>query len=332
VGTFIKTKEFSIQHEHGFLVRVFPRDIAMFLPLETSIPMLRAVRKEAKKSSSLAWHVHAYYLWMYDFLALTLWRYGQTFVAHHRGGGFTLRALPYSIYHYAVALPITLRLARIIFVQNSREKKFLETRYAINSSRILVIPNCWDGGTYRRTKQSLVPRVIHAGRMIKWKGVSEIFTICARIYKQHISLQLSMFGNGELLEEMRQIKNVPWFQVHENISRKRVLEEFANSDIFVLGTRKGEGSPQALIDAQSLGLPAVTFHILGAEDVVVDGVTGFMVQTWEEFEVKLKLLITDTDMRRTFSKNAVSRMANSYTCEVFSNRIIATYKSFFTLS
>jgi glycosyltransferase involved in cell wall biosynthesis len=48
------------------------------------------------------------------------------------------------------------------------------------------------------------------------------------------------------------------------------------TDIFVL-TSLWEGLPRALVEAMAAGLPCVANAIDGVQDVVTDGVTGFMV-------------------------------------------------------
>jgi glycosyltransferase involved in cell wall biosynthesis len=46
----------------------------------------------------------------------------------------------------------------------------------------------------------------------------------------------------------------------------------------VLLTSVGEGTPNVLLEAQSLGLPVVTTDAGGAPEAVLDGITGYVVR------------------------------------------------------
>lgn len=317
-------------HAQGFIIRAFPRDFSLPLPLETSRQLLQAVKQTSQSGEPTIWHLHSYYLWMYDWLAILLWKYHQPFVAHFRGGGFTWRALPYSIYHYLLALPVTLRLADHIFAQNKREIQRLQHFYKLPARKITWLPNAAPiiAGTAtmspHRNDSSI--RVIYVGRLLAYKGVLEIVRIVAELQKQGYNCTLDLVGEGPVLAELKQQYPHDWLHLHGQLSKQAVLKLLQRSDIFVLGTTKKEGSPQALIEAQGLGLPAVAFHIEGVEDVIVPNETGYLATTWPEFENYLRQLVSSSQIRQQFGQAATHRIKRSFAAPHLSQTVLNVYR------
>lgn len=99
------------------------------------------------------------------------------------------------------------------------------------------------------------------------------------------------------------------------------------SDIFVLPSRS-EGGGNALLEALECGLPCISSRVGYAEEVIQDGVNGFLVNRNDPdaLESALRPLIKDKDMRLRFSAKA-KLPSNILNLEEYSERLASIYDS-----
>jgi glycosyltransferase involved in cell wall biosynthesis len=88
-----------------------------------------------------------------------------------------------------------------------------------------------------------------------------------------------------------------------HLSSSQLGEEMRQADIFFFPSIL-EGHPQVLVQAAASGLPAIAMNIY-RPDCVVDGKTGFLVESDDELAQKLGLLITQADLRRAMGQAAI---------------------------
>ncbi len=73
----------------------------------------------------------------------------------------------------------------------------------------------------------------------------------------------------------------------------------------------GEGFSLAIADAMAYGLPHVGFkHAPSVNEVIIDGVNGFLADDVDDFALKLKTLMKDKDLRLKMGANARENMKN----------------------
>ena len=81
---------------------------------------------------------------------------------------------------------------------------------------------------------------------------------------------------------------------------------YASSSIYVM-TSHFEGLPMVLIEAQSVGLPAVSYMCSsGPRDIITDGKDGFLVELYDQetFAERLRTLMQDEELRRSMGQAA----------------------------
>ena len=70
-----------------------------------------------------------------------------------------------------------------------------------------------------------------------------------------------------------------------------------------------EGFSLALADGMAIGLPSIGFkETPSVNELIVDGHNGYLAKDVDDFAEKLRLLMTDKDLRVRFGKNAVEDM------------------------
>ncbi len=89
-----------------------------------------------------------------------------------------------------------------------------------------------------------------------------------------------------------------------------------------------EGFSLALADGMAAGLPSLGFkEALSVNEVIIDGHNGFLADDLDDFTEKLRLLMSDKNLRIKFGKNAVADMQN-YTPEIIIGKWLKLIESF----
>lgn len=98
------------------------------------------------------------------------------------------------------------------------------------------------------------------------------------------------------------------------------------ADVFVLPSRH-EGMPLVRLEAMDAGLPLVATRVIGSEEVVVDGETGFLVPSRDAraLAVAIGRLLEDPDLRRRFGEAGRRRFESFFTHERMTAATAAVY-------
>jgi len=182
---------------------------------------------------------------------------------------------------YRLLTPFVLRTARIVLVQTERIRQSLldemEARcgkaFAQGIERkCFVVRNGVDlpEGIRRDGEPN---GVIFAGRLYDFKGV-EYLLAAARESPQWPVLIVGDGPDRERLEGLAQGQPVRFLGA---LPHQEVLRNVAGSKVLVLPSVKGDGLPNVLLEALSLGVPVVSTQTAGIPDVIRDGEFGFLV-------------------------------------------------------
>lgn len=97
-------------------------------------------------------------------------------------------------------------------------------------------------------------------------------------------------------------------------SRQDVGRILSAMDIFVLSSRTVECFPIAVLEAMATGLPTVSTDVGGVHEMVVDGVTGFLVPHSDPRQLasRMQQLLSDTDTARRMGCAAKSKVQTQF--------------------
>lgn len=124
-------------------------------------------------------------------------------------------------------------------------------------------------------------------------------------------VQFRLAGRGETEERCRRLceklncENVSFLG---HLSSAQLGEEMRRADIFLFPSVL-EGHPQVLIQATACGVPSIAMKLY-RPDCVVNGKTGFLVESDEELADRLDLLLGNAELRRSMSEGAVCHARN----------------------
>lgn len=160
---------------------------------------------------------------------------------------------------------------------------------------ICVIPNARPF-VFAQPSDCQQKQVIAAGRYCHQKGFDMLLDAWKKVRSDGWTLRIA--GNGESLDDVPgNVITGPSMDI-----RKEYLE----SSIYAMSSRY-EGLPMVLLEAQSAGLPIVSFRCkCGPSDVVEDGITGYLVPDGDvdALAAKLQYLMDNDEVRAAMGKAA----------------------------
>jgi glycosyltransferase involved in cell wall biosynthesis len=117
---------------------------------------------------------------------------------------------------------------------------------------------------------------LFAGRLSPEKGAAEAIDI-ARAAGLVISVYGDVYDPEYDREQIEPRRSLPGVRVHAGVPRTRLWDAMARAAVVVFPARWDEPFGMAAAEAQACGTPVVAFRRGGLSEVIMDGVTGFLV-------------------------------------------------------
>ncbi|MDW7672942.1 MAG: glycosyltransferase [Bacillota bacterium] len=164
---------------------------------------------------------------------------------------------------------------------------------------------------------------IFAGGIRPVKGPLEAVDLLTEVRKHNSKIRLIMAGpvlDDSMAQQLKQkLSQLPWAQYVGEIPYAQMPELLAAADV-VINTSLTEGMPNTILEAMSLGIPALARDIAGNRAIVVNGENGFLFKTNEEFinlanvlaEQKETRLRLGTEAKIQASQKSIDSEINTY--------------------
>jgi glycosyltransferase involved in cell wall biosynthesis len=160
------------------------------------------------------------------------------------------------------------------------------------------------------------PEILYAGRMVEAKGIREL-AVAAE------GLNLVVAGDGPLRHLLPQSMGL--------LPHAELEQLYARAAISVVPSYS-EGLPVVCIEAMSYGRPVVGTDVAGIQELVVDGVTGFLVPARDPARLREALLrlLADKELRLRMGKAGRDRIREMASWDRVTERTLATYRDALT--
>lgn len=179
-------------------------------------------------------------------------------------------------------------------------------------SNVMVIPN-FSPFPVAKTRNNDSKEIVTIGRLTDQKNYIHLLKAWKEIYNLIPDWKLNIYGEGEHLQlltdyiKQNSLQNVLLKGVTSNI--QKVYEQSA----FFVMSSKYEGLPMVLIEAQSFGLPIVSYNCpYGPSDVISSNENGLLVedQNVQKLADAILKLASSPDLLQKFSQNSLLNAAN----------------------
>ena len=157
-------------------------------------------------------------------------------------------------------------------------------------------------------------KLVTVGRFDSQKGYDYLVQVAKKVLSEKSDWTWEIYGSGNQ-DEVDKIRNL----IKENdLQDKLVIKGLEKNQDLIYGdkgiyvmTSRYEGLPLVLLEAQQNNLPIVSFSCpTGPNEIVEDGVNGYLVECYDTDKLSQKLLelMGDEALRQSFSEHAKDNM------------------------
>ena len=152
--------------------------------------------------------------------------------------------------------------------------------------------------------------------------------IIKKLKEKGYNVNLNLVGDGKLKAKMEEL--IQKLGLNENVKmfgwikdRRKLFEILKESDILVFTSKPGEGLGLTILEAMSQGLPVIATKCGGPEEVIKDGISGYLVDYSADEDIvnqfidKIEFLIKNPGIYEEISKNNIEE-TRKWTMEEFS--------------
>lgn len=171
--------------------------------------------------------------------------------------------------------------------------------------------------------------IMWCSRFIDWKHPEMPIKVARRLKDDGYNFILEMYGNGEMLEEMKSlalnllVEDV--VKIHGSRSNEEIIRLMQEHDIFLFTSDQNEGWGAVLNESMSQGCAVVASDMIGAAPFLIeDGKNGllFKSEDMDSLYTQLKRLLDDNVLRANISKNAIQTMQNVWNPRIAADRFL----------
>jgi len=237
---------------------------------------------------------------------------------------------------------LALNLFNSVIAVSTNIKQYLVSN-KINESIVDVIPNAVDIQpsniidkseiSLLKDKYGIIEKDLilgYVGRISSEKGIKYLLDSVSLLKNANLSVKLLIIGDGPDYDEMQKL-------VKENhITNEVIFLGFQENiflwlntmDLFVLPSLT-EGTPLALLEAMSAGVPVVATRVGGVPDIIKDGINGVLVTpgSKEAIAEAIIKLSSDKALISRIVNNAKDLIDNNYSITNWIVKIQAHYES-----
>ena len=168
------------------------------------------------------------------------------------------------------------------------------------------------------------PVVLFVGRLTSIKRPDRLIEAMGLVLESRPDVILAIAGEGDLLEETRVLAEPLGPSVRFLGWRRDITCLYAAADCMVL-TSDNEGMPVTLIEAAMAGVPSVTTDVGSAQEVVLNEVTGIVVESSASAIADGLIRLLDGDLRDKMGTAARARAESEFGTQ----RLVADHEALY---
>lgn len=168
------------------------------------------------------------------------------------------------------------------------------------------------------------------GRLDEEKNCEQIIKVFSKV-PEDLNAKLIFLGDGSLKNYLVKITNNlnQSHRIFFNGSVKNVSEYIINSDYYISAS-KSEGMSNSLLEAMSLGLPAIVSQVSGIEEIINDNKNGFVYENNNINSFYSKIINAINCKENEYlklSQSASEHIMKNFSIDIISKKHVDLYKS-----
>lgn len=277
--------------------------------------------------------IHVHYAALYGFLGALIPRLGKIWIISVWGSDMynfpKISFIHKNIFKYTIG--------RYHCVQVTSNFMLREAKKWVNGDCIRVVPFPVDVDRFTPAKYAdehiLSPIRIGTVKTLHPKyGIDFMLEACARLCADGYNVQIEIYGDGpdkrSLMDLATHLNISSICNFHGRLEYAVIEKAYKSLDVYLaLSTDDSETFGVAVLEASSCGLPVVVSQRGGLPEVVVDGVTGYVVDHTNQEQIvgQLITLIKDASLRRKIGAAGRRRVESLYSTAVCRDRQYNVY-------
>lgn len=163
-----------------------------------------------------------------------------------------------------------------------------------------------------------MPCLLSVGRVVYQKGFDLGLRALAQL--KDLDWEWRIAGDGTQIESLKSLASQ--LGISERVtflgwqSREDLVKWYHQSNLFLFPSRH-EGMPNAVLEAMASGLPVIATRIAGNEELILDGVTGVLVNPEDVDSLRdgLRRLLVEENTREQMGQASRQRVEQEYSWE-----------------
>jgi glycosyltransferase involved in cell wall biosynthesis len=276
----------------GINHRLFPSTIAIRYGKEISIPMIKALKNEIKKSDVIL-HIHEPHSWHGIIIPLLFSK--QPIIGQHHGGRAPLRHL-FRRWWYPFLFPLlfsenvielfSLQKYNFIYSLNNYETKYLKrivSKKVLKNQTMGVNSEFFTGTNKNKSRKKLniaknIFVILFVGSLIKRKGIQHLIDGFKKASKKIHNLQLIIVGEGPLKHKLKkQAKGYNVLFVGWKDHKEELKHYYSTADVYA-HLADWEGASVSILEALYMGLSIIATPTGNAPEIIKRGETGIIIR------------------------------------------------------
>jgi glycosyltransferase involved in cell wall biosynthesis len=167
-----------------------------------------------------------------------------------------------------------------------------------------------------------LPIILGIGSLIEKKGFDVLIQAGSILHRKGVSFICRIIGDGKerpRLENMIQELGLEQiFQMPGSLPFNKLIEEYKAARIFVMASKDtsqaSDGLPTVIVESMALGVPVVATRKAGIPELVIDNITGLLVEPGDPYALAdaMERLLKDDDLRKQLSLAARNIIEKEY--------------------
>ena len=154
-------------------------------------------------------------------------------------------------------------------------------------------------------KRSKLKNVVFVGNIKKRKRVDEIIKLASKFSE----INFNIIGDGIERKKLQSISGSNVF-FYGHLNQNELASQLEKMDLLFLPSRS-EGFPKVILEAAAAGIPSLVYSDYGANEWIVSGENGFIINSFEDSIDLINLLKHDSNLLARASKGAIL-LANKF--------------------